>query len=332
VAAAGKTIESLRLRIGARPEVAGVVPDAGYIASRRIAVAGAVDPATTPSSIRLDGAAPGYLAMLDVPIVLGRDVALADTAEHDVGVVIGSDLARLLWGNANPIGRILPSPARSESAQDSITMAVIGVYDAKRLATGDKGEIGPVYTAHGKLWRGDVLLIATRGPADSFIPELRRVLRAEAQALPVQSIMTLAQIDAEQRREAVQFASAIAGAGTLALLLASIGLYGVVALAVRQRTREIGIRIAVGAAPARVARKFLLSGVRTGAVALLIGLPVTLAGLGVLSAQGVAPDDVNLWLVGLAVASILLLVATAATWLPARHAARVDPANTLRTD
>jgi ABC-type antimicrobial peptide transport system permease subunit len=131
----------------------------------------------------------------------------------------------------------------------------------------------------------------------------------------------------------MQIAAAVAAAGGLALLLASLGLYGVVSLAVQQRRREIGVRIAVGARPNTVAAMFLASGLRVGAIALLIGLPVSLAAFRVLMAQGVLiMPQVNFWLTGFSIAAVLMAVASAATWLPARQAARVDPATTLRVE
>jgi ABC-type antimicrobial peptide transport system permease subunit len=128
--------------------------------------------------------------------------------------------------------------------------------------------------------------------------------------------------------------AALAGAaGALALLLASLGLYGVVSLAVRQRTREIGIRIALGAYPMRVARMFLASGVRASAIALAIGLPLSVAALKLGLAQGIVlAPQVNPYLIGVVIALVLLAVASAATWVPARRAARIDPARTLRVE
>jgi ABC-type antimicrobial peptide transport system permease subunit len=175
--------------------------------------------------------------------------------------------------------------------------------------------------------------VRTRGPAEPLIPELQQLIRYRAPSLPVSSARTLAQIDAQENSEALRM-SAVAGAGgAVALLLASLGLYGVVALAVQQRTREIGIRMAVGAAPARLVRMFVGSGLRIGVIALLIGLPLSVAGLRLLLAQGfLIGPEVNVWLIGFGIAAILLGVATAATWVPARRAARVDPATTLRVD
>jgi hypothetical protein len=246
-----------------------------------------------------------------------------------------------VWGDANPVGRTLASPAIAGWKQDSITMTVIGVYDATRrlpgmtwsgaMARGSKPM--RVFTAHGKEWRHDAILVRTRGPAASFLPELQRFVRASAPSLPVTSMQTLQQADERQYQDALRN-SALAGAGgALAILLASLGLYGVIALAVRQRTREIGIRIAVGAHPMRVARMFLASGVRTGLLALALGLPLSVAALEIGLSQGlVLAPEVNPYLIGVAIAVLLVTVASVATWLPARRAAMVDPARTLRVE
>lgn len=99
------------------------------------------------------------------------------------------------------------------------------------------------------------------------------------------------------------------------------------------RTREIGIRIALGAHPTRVARMFLASGVRLGVFALVLGLPLSVAGLRVAMSRGtmIAPT-VNPYLIGVGIAVALLAVAAAATWVPARRAAMVDPATALRQE
>lgn len=121
--------------------------------------------------------------------------------------------------------------------------------------------------------------------------------------------------------------------GVVALLLASLGLYGVVSLAVQQRRREIGIRIAIAAQPMQVARMFLASGVRVSVVALLLRLPLSVAGLHVAVREGgVILPKTNVFLIGGGIAALLLAVASAATWVPARRAAQVDPSMTLRVE
>ena len=340
-----EAVDSLIPRIAERPEVLDAVPDATAFAIRGVVAPDGQLPSaradTAPTIVHVQGAAPGWLGLLDVPILLGRDVSLGDTAAANYPVVIGSDLARALWGNANPVGRSLASPPLHGLEQDSLTMTVVGVYDATRRvpgmtwggATARTDSPARVYTAHGKQWRHDHVLVRTRGPAAPFMPELQRFARARAPSLPVASMKTLAQADEEAYVSMLRM-SAMAGAGgALALLLASLGLYGVISLAVRQRTREIGIRIAVGALPTRVTRLFLASGVRTGLVGLAIGLPVSVAALKIGMAQGIilAPN-VNPYVIGALVAVVLIGVASVATWLPARRAAQVDPARTLRVE
>jgi putative ABC transport system permease protein len=146
-------------------------------------------------------------------------------------------------------------------------------------------------------------------------------------------MMTLEQVDARAYRSALQVAGLAGAGGALALLLASLGLYGVISLAVRQRTREIGVRIAIGARPMEVARMFLASGVRASLVALALGLPLSIAALRIGMSQGaVIAPKVNPYLIGVVIAPVLLAVASAATWVPARRAALVDPARTLRVE
>jgi hypothetical protein len=340
-----EAVDSLLSRIAARPEVLTAVPEASAFALRGVVAperrSPNADSVAAPTIVHVEGAAPGWFALLDVPIVLGRDVALADTAAANYSIVIGSDLARTLWGQANPIGRTLASPGLPGLGQDSIAMTVVGVYDATvRLpgmtwegATARTNVTPRVYTARGKQWRHDRVLVRTRGPAAPYVPDLQRFVRDQAPSLPVTSMLTLAQADALAYRDTLKVAGLAGAGGALALLLASLGLYGVVSLAVRQRTREIGIRIAVGAEPARVARMFLASGVRASLVALALGLPLSVAALKIGMSQGlILAPRVNPYLIGVVLAPVLLAVASAAAWVPARRATRVDPARTLRVE
>jgi putative ABC transport system permease protein len=323
-----EAVDSVIRHIAAHPEVTAVVHEASWFDSRGFITPDSVARKDRPfTTLTVEGTAPGWFALLDIPITLGRDVSLADTAERVWPVVIASDLARLLWGEAHPIGQTLTAAGR-----DSITMTVVGVYDASQATTRGT-QVFRVFTAHGKEWDRNALLVRTRGVAEPFLPELRRLIRDRAPGLPVTSVRTLAQVQREERRDGIVVSALVGAGGALALLLASLGLYGVIALAVRQRTREIGIRIALGAAPKRVAQMFLASGMRLGGLALLIGLPLSMVMLKLfLSGAELLAPKVNAWGVGAAVAVALLAVTAAATWIPARRAAQVDPATTLRID
>ena len=337
-------VDRMVVRLRERPEIAGVVQDVTGFDIRRIVVTDREGPAkvdSIPTIVTLEGTAPGWFPMVEVPIVAGRDVQLADTIGAERNVVIGSDLAARLWPGANPIGRRLASPPLQGTNPDSATLTVVGVYDASKALPkmtwnggGAGGDPLPrVYTAHGNAWRRDKILVRTPGPAKAYLPEMNRVLRGEIPSIPVVSVKTLEQLDEEEFSELVM-ASAMAGTGgLLAMLLASLGLYGVVSLAVQQRTREIGIRIAVGARPGMVTRMFLASGVRVTAIALALGLPLSLAAMKIGIAKGIMiGPNVNVYLIGATIAALLLMVACAATWVPARRASRVDPATTLRTE
>jgi putative ABC transport system permease protein len=326
-----EAVDSLIPRLVLHPNIAGVVPEAsGYLERRFMHLVPVGDGAERKAFSTLDvlGAAPGWFAQLDVPILLGRDVTLADTGERVWPVVVGSGLAKTFWGGANPIGRTFSSPG----SRDTVTMIVVGVYDARHTKTTGNDSLS-VFTAHGMGWRRDALLVRVRGDAAPFLPELQRTIRGLAPGLPVSGMLTLAAADKNARNETLMAGALVGTGGAMALLLASLGLYGVIALAVRQRTREIGIRIALGANPVRVARMFLASGMRLGVIALAIGLPLSMVALHVLLTQsGFLASRVDVWLVAAGVTSLLLVVTAWATWMPARRAAAIDPALTLRTD
>lgn len=338
-------VDSLVSRIAQQPRVVAAVSDGDGFALRGVVAHDRVDPTadTLPTIVTLEGIVPGWLDVVDVPIVFGRDVMWSDTTAADHPVIIGSDLARRMWGEANPIGKTLTSPPIKDigGQSDSLTMTVVGVYDASRqmpemtwLGYGAGGDQPVrVLTAVGKHWRHDRMLVRTRGPAESYLVDLQRYLRSVAPSLPVAGAKTLAQIDGEAYTDTLKMATTAGIGGALALLLASLGLYGVVSLSVRQRTREIGIRIAVGAHPAKVARSFLVSGLRVSIIAIAIGLPLSIFALNFGIKQGlIITPGVSLPLLGVAIAAILVAVAAAATWVPARRAARVDPVRSLRTE
>ena len=339
-----EAVDSLVPRIAQRAEVRDAVNEALPFEARNMKPADRDAAAARADSlltlVQLVGAQPGWFALVDIPILLGRDVSWGDTASAERAVVIGSDLAHKLWGNAHPIGRRLASLARRGTEQDSTTLTVVGVYDAAHRLTdaaweGEHGDSTPhVITAHGKRWREDEVLVRTHGPAESVLPALQRYVRQEAPSLAVTGMRTLAQIDAEEYADTLKVSAVLAAGGAAALLLASLGLYGVVSLAVQQRTREIGIRIAVGGRPLEVARMFLLSGVRVSAVGLMLGLPLSMAALKFAKLQGVFADApaINVGAIGGVITLLMLGVSAAASWWPARRAALVDPASTLRVD
>jgi predicted permease len=283
--------------------------------------------------VNLEGADSGYFALLDIPIVRGRDVLASDTALRDLGVVIGSDVAHELWGNSDPIGR------RFRQIQHGVVIerqaVVVGVYDGSKGTTRGTGR--RIFTAGAGDRNGLSYLIRTSGPAIAAIPMLRERLRAALPQLPPSRLETLEDIVTSERDEILRLSRAVAAGGALVLLLASIGLYGVIGLAVAQRQREIGVRVALGAKPRRVVGLLFAQGIRLAGVGLLIGLPLSILALVLVARFGTGDGDltaagVNPTLIGGAIAAIVLAVASIATWLPARRAAAVDPMIALRSE
>jgi putative ABC transport system permease protein len=317
------------------PDVIGAAPYPVVIDN------GWVVPAAGPRAIvNLQGAAPGWLDVAGIPILAGRDVAFADTTgTKTIPVVIGSDFAKAVWGNTSPIGRTIGPPELRNMEAAEMTMTVVGVFDATQRIPGSsfsapqETAIFRAFTARDKKWSRYSVLVRTRPAGQPLIEDLRQLIRSRAPSLPITRIVTYEQIDAEQYAESVYVSLLMGGCGIFALLLSSLGLYGVVSLAVQQRTHEIGIRIAVGANPGRVTTMFLKSGVKVCAVALLIGLPLSMFALRIAEGEGlVIGPRINVWAIGAGIAILLVGVAAGATWVPARRASRVDPALTLRAD
>ena len=328
-----QAVDELALRIAGEPAVERVQPEPDAFAVATMAAYYRSGDTTKPVAVLVEGTLPGYFDLMEVPIVLGRDVSLADTNATDYPIVIGTDLVRRAWGTENPVGKRIPATLGwSEGKVDSTHVTIVGVFDDAVATARGKGT--RIFTARGQHVRHDGMMIRTRGPASSYLPQLRKFVQANAPAVPVAQLATLLDIDRTNRRQNIQMMAATSAAGGLALLLASIGLFAVIALAVGQRRREIGIRIALGAEPLRVAAMFFRSGLKMSAIGVLIGLPISVLALDIGIKQGlvITTNFFNVPAVGLAVGAVVTVVAAAATWFPARKAATVDPALALKAE
>lgn len=319
-------------RIASLPGVVGVMPQAAAfdLGDFRVQTSdrGRGTRAEMIVQAHIEGTPPGYFTFQNIPMLRGRDIEPADTATRELALIVDSDFARDFWGGADPIGRRLDITSRN-AGTDPRTAIVIGVFDAARIPL--RGE-GRVYTATGSRWRREAILIRTREPGTTSAPAIRRVLRASMPDVRVDRLATLEQIAQQERNDVLSIAAMASSGGMLALLLASIGLYGVVALAVHQRNREIGIRVALGARPRQVTGMFLASGVKLSALGVLLGLPLSVGALYAITSSVAQNAPASTPLVGLAIAVIVMGVALLATWLPARRAAGVDPLVAMRVE
>jgi predicted permease len=325
-------LRRLQARLQAVPGVAAVVRQERYDDDFEVAVhpADRVAGSEIADTIRVRAhAAPsGYFSLMGMPVVRGRDFAAADRSAEGA-VIVGADLARDLWGSADPIGRRFLGAGPNERNVSLFTVVGVvddGTADARARSHEARRIFVPDMRVTGHF------LIRTHGPAESALPVIRSVAVSEAPELPIISARTLAAIEAEARRSVVTGITAAGGSGGVALLLSAIGLYAVVAFAVGQRVREIGIRTALGAGRRQVVGMFLFRGLRLCAAGLVVGLTLSLLAI---RAMGVSAGDVppaGLPWVAALVAAVVLGVALLATWIPARRAAGIDPLRALRVE
>ena len=346
---AGRVTDAERVsRIAAAVDRVGAMP--GVIAAMPMQMGTVIAPLAVHPADRIAGiayapsmeahlsAAPrGYFAAFGIPIVRGRDF---DAAEHAQGagadpgrapsfdrVIIGSDLARRLWGEANPLGRrlILSRSARPDSAP----MVVIGVVDESVAGASEVEDQIRIYVPYSAMNTG--VIARTAGPALPLLNAMRQVVAEAAPQMPISRAQTMEQREADARRGVVRASGAVAVGGLLALLLSAVGLYAVVSFAVGQRTREIGIRTALGAQSGQVIRLFFAKGLALSALGLLVGLPLSLLVIRLVDTTLDWPLTSSP-LLGVAIALVVLVVASVAVWIPARRASTIDPVLALRSE
>ncbi len=268
---------------------------------------------------------PQYFKTMGIPLHRGRDVEEGDTGDRDWVAVVSASFVERYWPGQDPIGKRLTSFRRAQSIE------IVGVARDGKYLTLTEPPRPYVYRPYLQAYEDMTLHVRTTGDVAAMIPLLRREIRAIDDRVP---ILTLASMESQTAFATLpqRIAAALLGAcAVLALLLAGVGLYGVVAYAVSQRTREIGIRMALGAASPDVLRLVLRQGMGLVLAGLGIGLFGAWALSRVLAGQlyGISARDP---LTYAAVATLLGAVAFAATWLPARRATRVDPMISLRSE
>jgi predicted permease len=282
----------------------------------------------------------GYFDTLGLPMVRGREFSRAEEESPDAPpvVIVDERLARRLFGADDPLGQMVRFVQRPESPQaiETQAMEIVGVAAPIRDELFDR-EAGPaVYVPSGRNYRSNLSIhvrVAQTGAEADVLSAVRRELRALDPRLPVVTATTM---HAFHDRSLELWAVRSGGRmflvfGMLALLLAVVGLYGVKSYVVSQRTREIGIRMALGARPRDVMRLVVMEGALLSAVGLAIGLPLAaLLGYALSSLlYDVKPLDPLVFTVA---PTVLGAAALVATWIPARRATRVTPLTALRTD
>ena len=273
---------------------------------------------------------PGLFDVLRIPFVSGRDFTDRDDALAPPVAVINRRLAERLWPNESALGKYITRSPNSKGPRPPLL--VVGVVGNVRFGSlsGDLAMV--VYRPFGQDDYGNrTLMLRGRGDVTPPPSTTRRLAIAIAPHVEVTAGGTmLGHVDEELHSPRV--ATAWVGAfGVVALLLAAIGLYGVVAQTVLARTRELAVRSALGATPQNLLALIVSDGVRLAAGGTVVGVVLSLAGLGLLRKLVASVEVTDVWAAALAVLA-LGAVMIAATYLPARWAAKLNPVDALRSD
>lgn len=265
-----------------------------------------------------------YFGAMQIPLLRGQDFRKLTRSEARNSMVISASLARTLWGAEDPIGR--------QIKRLNGLFTVIGVVGDVRSQQLGRESIPAFYMSISRFTHGpQSLVVRTTGEMAPLIAALRETVQRIDPTVPLFQIRTMNDIRAASLRQERVLIALLGGFAASALLLAALGTYGVIAFVVQQRTREVGIRLALGAQTADVLRLVLGQGARLAVLGIALGSVIALAGSRVLSGllYATPATDALSYLI-----AALALVATAlvASLLPARRAARVDPLVALRTE
>jgi predicted permease len=275
--------------------------------------------------IEVNNVSPDYFPMLGIPIVRGRNFTIAETLAGSPVVILTESTARRLWPGEHPIGKTI----NDGSGNGARSLEVVGITrDAQVARLGKPAELY-LYRPTGPEQQAHTLILAHFG---GVAPPDLQSLKTAVQGLDPELSIKIARLEDNMEfwRSLTRIPSVLSVAfGGLALLLASIGVYGMLSYAVSRRIREIGIRVALGASAGNIVSLIVRQGMRPVAVGASAGMALSAAISSPLSSllYGVSPWDPISFL---AVPGFLFAVALAACWAPARRAARVDPMQSLR--
>lgn len=278
---------------------------------------------------------PGYLRAIGATILQGREMTRQDYATDPDGVVVNRAFAAERWPGEDPIGKRLVQWPAAPGTWYRVIAVVADIHEVDLTETPEPTVYLPTVfrpgTMYGMFVSNFAIVIRTAGDPPAVLEDVRRVIAASDPSVPLTEVTTLAGLKADSMRQ-LSFAMVLLGiAGCAALLLGIVGIYGVVAYVVGQRTREFGVRIALGARAAEVRSMVLRQGGRVGAMGIGVGLVGALAVSRVLQSLlfDVAATDVFTYV---AVSLALFVLVLGATLVPARRATRIDPVRALRAE
>jgi len=270
---------------------------------------------------------PDYFRTMGIPLKAGRDFTAADNeAGTPHRFIVNEAFARRYLAGEQPLGKQISVLMQDKNPYGEI-VGVTG--DVKEGALDQEPRPTAYYPEGVMAYSGMVMVAKSEGNAVALAEPARRAILALDATQPIADVKTMQDV-VEQTFARQRFSAfLLSGFSLAALLLAAVGIYGVLAYSVQERTREIGVRVALGAEPGRIVRMVLGGGARLVAAGMVAGIAGALALSGLLKGMlfGIGPRDVATYV---AVPAVLAVVALVASYLPARRAARLDPMEALR--
>ena len=323
-------LERVRAMPGVRAAALGsVLPGAGFGGDDTFTIPEhpPVPPGVTQPDAEYRRADPGYFSALQIPLLSGRFFTSADRAGHPMMIIISHQLEQQYFPGENPLGKHL-----HVSATGNPQYEVVGVVADTLHQVGQP----PVPTMYFPVLEGEsdrALTLAVRTASDplSFSIPIQKQIAALDPELPVSDVLTMQQIIARSLGNASLSATLVLAFAMLSLMLASVGLYGVLSYLTTQRTPEIGVRLALGAERRQVLFVMLGDGLRPAIYGLLLGLGASAGAVHLIQSMLYETKPLDLPIFA-AVVATLLAVAALACLIPAWRASRINPMQALRTE
>jgi putative ABC transport system permease protein len=305
------------------------VPLSGANAGRAFTVEGLTLPPGQLATANYRLTCPGYFKAMGIPILNGRDFDPRDTTSSPGVVIINDETAKKYWPGADPIGRRITAGS-DDNPHNRLT--VVGVVANVRHFGLDNSARREMFRPYSQAaWPVMTVVAKTAMAPEAIASPMRAALRKIDADLPVGPAFTMTQVERESTGSR-RFPMMLLGAfGAIALALAIVGVYGVVSCVVAQRTREIGIRVALGARRGQVLRLVLTSAMRPVVLGIVVGAVGAVFATRLLSTllYQVSPGDP---LVLTAIACLLAGAGIVASMVPGARATRVDPIHVLRVE
>jgi len=295
-----------------------------------VSIDGQVVERTASHTVSMRYATPGYFSTLEIPLLLGRDVSESDSLDRQYVAVVSQSFARRYWPDQNPLGRHFQL-----AFHDRMVVGVVGDVRVRGLESPSEPQ---TYLPYRQVPDGNFvfyaprnLAVRTSGAPTSFAPAIRRIIQSVDRQQPVSDVQTLEQILESKTASRTVQVRVLAAFAAIAFLLAAIGIHGLLSFAVSQRNREIGVRMALGAASGDILRMVMRQGVWVALAGVVPGLALAYVAARLMQAilAGVQPGDLPTFLSAAGLCVVMTLVGS---FLPALRAVRIDPMTAIRTE